>query len=357
MTRIRTRLAAAVLAIAVPSAMAGCFGGGGDSPDDILKETFNNPNQVHSGVLDVSLDVSAQGAQGGSLQAKLSGPLQGNADDPTAFPQFALTAQASGDVAGQKIDFQAGATATADQAFIEYQNQQYEVPAKVFSSFKQAYTQQAQAAQASQGGTSTTSTTSSALLSQLDINPTSWITNLSDEGDVDVGGTQTVHLHGDVDVAALLADVGKIAQASQGGGSIDTSQLDLVSSFVKSATIDIYSGKDDHILRKLELKASIAPPGGVGGLTSVDVDLAVGLNEVNQQQTISAPSGAKPLSDLLKKLGTNINPSVLSGIPGLGGAVPSVPGAGSSAGGSAQQAQQLLQCVNQAGSDVGAINR
>jgi hypothetical protein len=364
LTRIRTRLAAAVLAVAVPAAMAGCFGGGSDSPEDILKETFNNPNQVHSGVLDVGLTVSAQGDQGGNLTAKLSGPVQGNPDDPTAFPQFGLTAEASGDIAGQRVDFQAGATATADQAFVQYQNQAYEVPKNVFDSFKQAYTQQAQAAQAAQEGSSTSTTTSAAsLFSRLNVDPASWVTNLSDEGDADVGGTNTVHLHGDVDVGQFLSDLATVAQSTPGAGSLDTSQLDLASSFVQSATIDIYSGKDDHILRKLELKFTIAPPGGVGGLTSVDIDLAIGINDVNQDQTISAPSGAKPLSDLLKQLGVNINPGSLSSIPGLSGSIPGLPG-GSSGGGtapgagsaSAQDYQKYLKCVQGAGSSAGKIN-
>ena len=35
-------------------------------------------------------------------------------------------------------------------------------------------------------------------------------------------------------------------------------------------------------------------------MTSVNVDFAVTLSDVNQPQTITAPSGAKPLTDLLE---------------------------------------------------------
>lgn len=338
MTPIRSRIAAAVLAAAVPAFVAGCFGGGSsESPEDVLKQTFNNPTSVSSGVLDVSLGVSAQGKQGGNLQAKLSGPFQGNPDDPTQFPQLDLSATASGGGAGQNIDFRGGVTATSDQAFLTYQNQAYEVPKQVYDSFKRSYQQQAQAGQATQNGSS-----ASSVLGQLGVDPSTWLTNVSSEGDVDVEGTQTVHIHGDANVSQILSDLGKIAQSAPGASSqgFDPSQLGLLSSAVQNATVDVYSGEDDHILRKLELKLTIAPPGGLGGVTSANIDLSITLSGVNEQQTISAPANAKPLNDLLDQLGVQL-PSVGSlGTPG------NLPGA---SGGGAQKYQKYLQCVQAAG--------
>ena len=122
MTRIRTRLAAAVLAVAVPAAMAGC-GGGSDSPEDTSTRPSTTPTRFTAACWTSASASPPRATEGGNLTAKLSGPVQGNPDDPTAFPQFGLTAEASGDIASQRVDFQAGATATADQAFVQYQNQ------------------------------------------------------------------------------------------------------------------------------------------------------------------------------------------------------------------------------------------
>jgi hypothetical protein len=342
----------AALGLALPAALAGCFGGSSSpSPEDILHETFSNPNHITSGNIDVSLDVQAQGQQGGNLQAKLSGPFQGNAGDTTQFPQFDLSASATGQVAGKDIHFQAGATATSDSAFVQYQNQEYAVPKQLFDSFKQSYTQQAQQAQAS-------GSSSGSPFGQLGIDPASWVTNLSQEDDQDVGGVTTYHLHGDIDVGKLLSDIGAIAQSVPGASTqgIDPQQLQAAAAFVQNATIDVYSGKDDHILRKLDLALTITPPGGLGGVSSATVHLTIQLTGVNESQTISAPQNAKPLSGLLKQLGVGLNPSQLGGsgfsLPGLSG---SVPGTSGSTSGSANGVQ-FQQCVAQAAGNADKIN-
>ncbi len=347
MNRIPSRLAAAILALAIPLAVAGCFGsgGGGEDPQAVLNETFGNQASVTSGNLDLTLNVSAEGAQGGNLTASLSGPFQGSTGEQKEFPQFALTAKASGSFAGQSIDFTGGATATADAAYISYGGTNYQVPAKLYDSFKQAYAQQAQAAG------STSSSSASAIFKQLGIDPGSWITNLSNEGDADVGGTQTVHIHGNADVTQVLNDFVKIAQQAPGASlpqGLSQSQLDLVSSFIQNPTVDVYSGKDDHILRKLEIKFTVTPPPTSGaGVSSVSVDFAIALTGVNEPQTIAAPSGpTKPLNDLLGKLG--ISPGSLGSLPSLGGS--------SSSGGGAANIKKLGQCLQQAGSNTTAAN-
>ncbi len=73
-------------------------------------------------------------------------------------------------------------------------------------------------------------------------------------------------------------------------------------SAIKDASVDVYSGTDDHLLRKLSLSLSIAPPAG-SGVSSVKVDFSVTISDLNQPQTITAPSGAKPISGLLSQLG------------------------------------------------------
>jgi len=50
----------------------------------------------------------------------------------------------------------------------------------------------------------------------------------------------------------------KIAQRVPGASapSLDQAQLDQVKDSIKEASLDVYSGKDDHILRKLSLSPS-----------------------------------------------------------------------------------------------------
>ena len=136
MTRTRSLFAASLLALSVPAAIAGCGGDSGsdEDPQDVIEATFNNDEQVSSGVLDLSFDVSA-GDQG-SFNASLDGPFQGDSDDPTAVPQLDLTASASGEGGGQSIDFSGALTITDDNLYVTYQDQAYEVGTDTFNQLK-----------------------------------------------------------------------------------------------------------------------------------------------------------------------------------------------------------------------------
>ena len=143
--------------------------------------------------------------------------------------------------------------------------------------------------------------------SRLGIDPQTWLTNLSNEGDEEVGGTETIHIHGDADVDADRLRSGGSSQRAPGGAAeaVDPAQLEQLKSAIEDASLDVYSGKDDRILRKLSLSLSIVPPEGASGATvsRVDVDLSVTVSDLNKPQTISAPPNAKPLSGLLGQLG------------------------------------------------------
>ena len=58
--------------------------------------------------------------------------------------------------------------------------------------------------------------------------------------------------------------------------TLDPDQLDQVKSAIQEATLDVYSGKDDHILRRLGLSLAIEPPAApaVPRSASVDIDLS-----------------------------------------------------------------------------------
>src|ERR687892_2553354 len=94
--KIRAIAAATVLLLSV-TGLGGCLGDGDEDPAEVLEQIFSNDERISSGVLDVSLEVSAEGDQGGTLSASLGGPFQGDPDDPEALPQLDLAASVSGD--------------------------------------------------------------------------------------------------------------------------------------------------------------------------------------------------------------------------------------------------------------------
>jgi hypothetical protein len=338
--RIRTLVAALVIALPVPVAIAGCGGGSSsnnEDPNQVLKETFNNSTKITSGHMNISLSGSAQGSQSGSLSATVDGPFQSDASNPNTFPQLDLTAKISASGAGQSFSFDGSLITTKDNAYVDYQNQAYEVGTQIYQRFAQAYEKSASQAQSQNQNQN-----ASSILQQFGVDPSTWLTNVTNEGTTDVDGTQTIHIHGDADVKQIVSDLNKIAQqAGNASQSITPAQINQVESAVKTASIDVYSDESDKTLRKLSLTLALAPPAS-SGVTSVDVNFAVTLSNVNQPQTITPPSGAKPISDLLSQFGVSSGAlGALGAAASSGGSLPNSAGAGS-------VTQAYTQCIQNA---------
>jgi len=140
----------------------------------------------------------------------------------------------------------------------------------------------------------------------------------------------------------LIEDPACNEQLSAAGPLPSAAELDkakaTVKDSLKSAHVDLYVG-DDHIVRRITAQATIEPPkSSKSGAKRVELDLDLTLTGVNEEQTISAPSKSKPLSDLFLKLG--INPIELlgalqnGGSEGIGGLLEGLSEAGGGSGGS-----------------------
>jgi hypothetical protein len=339
------------MALPIPAAIAGCGSSSSSSedPQTVLDQTFNNDTKVSSGDLTLSASVKAEGSQGGQFDASLSGPFQGDPANPNTLPQLDWTATASGSGAGQSIDFTGGLTITDNNAYVTYKNQPYELGTDQFAQIKTQLEQQAGAT----GGASPTSFAEGCKqaieqaggdASACDINFESWITNLTNEGDADVGGTPTTHISGDADVSKILTDIGTLASSipSAASSGFDPSQLGVASGAVTDASVDVYSGTDDHVLRQVDANLTIdpsalgAPSDQIGKIT---ISFSVEIDGLNEAQTITAPSNPKPISDLIGSSGLDLG--ALGG--SLGGTSGSSSGSGSSAGGG-----KYLDCIQHA---------
>jgi hypothetical protein len=371
LTRIRLVLLS-VLALLAAAAVSAC-GGDDDGADAqaVLDETFNNDEQVTSGVLDLTIDVSAEGAQGGSASLTLSGPFQGAENDPAAIPQLDWTASASAEGAGQSFSFEGGLIVSEDNAFVEYQGETYELGQDLFNEFKRAAEQSAaQAEETQEDGVSIGEAFRASCeqsisqaggdTSACDIDFSSWLTDLESEGTEDIEGTETDHISGSVNVEQMFSDLTALSAAT-GEAQIPEEQLDQASQVISDASFDLYSGVDDRILRGLDFDLGIDPsaiPGGeTAGVESADVSFSLRLSGVNEPQTIDAPTDARPLDDLLGQLGLGGLPlgDLGAGLDGGGGAGlydfdgpggVSPGGGGAGGGGGSQDA--YLDCISQA---------
>ena len=369
MTRFRLLLAALALLAAV-AFLAACGGGGEDrsdlSPGEVLDQTFSADNdKVDSGKLDLKVALDVAGKQAGTIDAAISGPFESQGTNK--IPKFDIDVATSGSgAAGKGFDVDGGLESTGDSAFVNYKGSDYEVDQTIFDAFKK------QAESAASDETQNKSS-GSQLLKRFGIdNPKDLLTNLRNEGSADVEGTETTHVSGDLDVTKLVdglkslsAGAGVLGALGGGASQLPSpDELDQLKSSIKQAHFDIYSGNDDHILRRITIAISIEPATGTTDKADVNLDLT--LADVNESQTIEAPSNPKPFSELLSALGVDANSAGALGQLGLGvggdtqsgggSATPTTPG--DTSGGATQDLspsttakdKQFLKCVSQAAS-------
>jgi hypothetical protein len=186
-----------------------------------------------------------------------------------------------------------------------------------------------------------------------------------------VGGTETTKVSGDLDVGSALEAITELTEipacSSQlkAAGPLPLGELEdaqgEIEKALKSAHADVYVG-DDKIIRRLTADFDIQPEGS-GEEVKIEIDIS--LSGVNDEQEITTPEGAKPLSDLFQKLG--INPIELlqgaQGGAGLGGLLEQLgggssgtelPGIGGGAGSGSQS--EYIECVQGASTPVDLQN-
>lgn len=334
MTRLRIFFALAT-SMTLVVAFAACGGGSSSSdvnPQKVLDQTFSGKSSIDSAKVDASIRIEASGAQSGSFDISVSGPFDSSGP---GVPKFDMTAKLSGDAGGQNLDFEGSVTSTGDAAYIGYQGTDYALSPQQFAGLQRAF------------GQTSPQTKSQGTLPGLKNS----LTDVTNEGEADVEGTNTIHVSGTVD-PAKFGDAIKSAVA-QGTASGATQaqlqqlqaaipQLDQLQQSVKNATFDVYSGVDDQILRRIDFSAEIAPPGG----DSVSIDFDLTLSGVNEPQTITAPTSSQPLDVLLQQLAP-----FLGGLGASSGVAPSTgiaPSTGSAPVAPSGANSALLECLQSA---------
>jgi hypothetical protein len=352
MTRPRPALLLSLLA-ALALALSACGGsddeGGGEEAsastdvNELLTQTFTGSKKIESGNLALKMQIEAQGDAEvqGPISITLGGPFQ--AQDGGALPKFKLEASVEG--AGQSI--KAGATSTGDKGFLSFQGTDYAVDDQVFQQFKAGY-EEAQ----KQGSKEQQS------FASLGMDPRKWLTDPKNAGEAKVGDDDTIKITGGVDVAKLLDDVNTALEKASSLGLDSTGdvpqkltdkQRQQVLDAVKDPRVEIYTGKDDQILRRMVVNLGIQDTGsGTSGTVALDVSIT----DLNEDQDIAEPADAKPFDQLLGQLG---------GL-GLGGAAGSGSGSGSGGaddGGAAAggDIEAYSKCVTDAGEDLAKVRK
>ena len=327
----------AVLALLAVLVLASC-GGSSESGRELVKKTFGNSEKVKSGKVEVALNLEAQGVQQLTkpITVKFGGPFD-RPDKGAPRYDFDLTASAE----GQTIS--AGATSTGDKGVVSVQNTDYALPAAQYKRLNDSYNQVNGIAQpkANKSG------------------DLPWLRNPEVEGDATVGGAETTHVKGTMDIDRLLSDVEK-KQQGNAADRLTEEQRQQVVDAIKDPTFEFWTGKDDNILRRIVVKLKVEVPEAaraqLQGLSSVDVRLDNTLSDLNEPQTITAPTRTRPIGELqqrfqglLQQLGALTGGA--GGLGGLGGGGATPPSSGSGSG-SSGQLDAFNRCIQASGGDV-----
>ena len=345
----RFRIFALIATLATLATVLAACGGSDDSasksdedPQKVVESA--SLEGVKSGNLDLALHINAEGDEGGEVDVNLSGPFEMGSKEE--LPQLEMNAEVSGTASGEDIDFEGGLTLLTDRAYVAYGGSDYEVDPTTFGFLKSAFERAQQ-----QGGEEDITACQEAAEG---IKFGQFADNLKNDGSADVDGTATTKVSGDLNVDGAIDALIKLTEdpacSSQleAAGPLPIGELEEakgeLSKAIEKAHVDIYVG-DDDIVRKLDAELTIAPPQAAN--EKVELDLELTLGGVNEEQSFSSPSDAKPLEALFQELGVNPLELLESAQgEGLGGLLEGITGGGS--GGASSGGDAYTECLQKA---------
>jgi hypothetical protein len=353
-TLLRTVVALALGALA--AAIAGCGGSSQPSVQSIVNDTFHSHKQIQSGQLKLSFDLSASGLAGVSAPVALtaSGPFESVAANRLPHFDLALSITTSGHT------LHVGATSAAGNFYLGLEGDSFQMPHSTLQALQQGYAQSSK--EAASSGPSTFAT--------LGVNPGDWLEHTVRMGETDLGGARTIHLVAGLNLTRFLGDAarlsgasGKLGLGSSSSLGLSLAQAQALEHSISSARVDLYTGAEDHLLRSLEVHATIAASGQnskeLDGLSHATLDLSLQLSNLNQHQAITAPANPHPVSQLislLRQLG--LVSSTGTGASEQGSSEEKASSQESTGkSGSAPASPAYMTCIQHAGQSVSALQQ
>ena len=356
----RSALTGLVMVALASLAVAGCgsASSGSANPNTLLSQTFSGTHKVTSGNLNLTLTIDPSGSStlSGPITLSFGGPFQTRGAGKLPESNFTVSVSAL----GRNVSL--GILSTGTAGYVTLQGSSYQMPQATFQKLESSFAQIA-------SGTGTSSSGSNSL-TKLGIHPLRWLTNPTVVGTETIGGAQTTHIHSGVNVDAMLTDLNTVLEKASSLGVSGASALKSgippadrtkIAAAIKNPSVDVWTGSSDKTLRRLQITLTIPVTGKtssqLGGVTSADIGLSMQYSDLNQPQTIKAPTTVKPFSQFQSKVN-----SFVQGLQGatagvLGGSSSS--GSGSSGGTSTNGAavSKYSQCIQAAGTDVSKMQK
>src|SRR5579884_1310751 len=334
-------------------ALAACGGSSGNA-NTLLQQTFSGHHTVNSGNLSFSVTVDPSGSTSLTTPLSLSfgGPFQNLGAGKLPQSNFTVSISGFGKSGSLAI------LSTGTNGYVTMSGTSYQLPSATYQKLESSFASLSKSPGSSGGST----------LSSLGINPLRWLQNPSIVGQEDVAGASTTHIRAGINVAALLADLNTFLgkTSSLGGGRIPSSipptTQQRIASEVEKPSFDVWTGNGDKTVRKLAISLTLPVTGPIsallGGLHSAAVGITMQYANLNQPQTISAPTSVRPFTEfearmtqLLQGLRSTLGVGTTGGTTTGGGTGGGTTGGGTT-GTTPSGTTSYTQCIQAAGGDI-----
>jgi len=287
------------------------------TPEQLLSAAWTAGKDAtsHAGSYEISLTLKGDSAQMSQeeqamMQAFLASPVTISGEFASQEAPLAADASMAFSLMGTTV--QLGGKVVDNKAYVNMLGQWYEAPAEVETQLASAEAEN-KAADMRQ------------LLTDLDVDPTTWCTDLKAVGEETVADTQTIHLTGSPDLEKMTTDITALLQSDQIAellalsGALDGSTgsaveiptaaeiEELMATFddvLEDATMDFWIAKADATLSKMSVNATITIPEDLGltGLTGATVVATVNLDKITEALNIVAPTSSRPFTELTQDM-------------------------------------------------------
>jgi hypothetical protein len=240
--------------------------------------------------------VERSGHMTGTIDIAVKGPPRFRT--PVALTTIARFTDAPGSLASwdqllgltaHGLDFGAGMTSAGGKVYLNIGSTAFRLPDDVVALMR------ASATGAPNGLIKT--------LGAFGIRPDRWPTGARVVGNEQLDGASVIHVTGPIDAASVIGDAVTFARLPT---AIDPAAQAALRRSVTMARGDIYAGASDHLLRKAEMKMTLAVKpadrAAAGGITSATVDVVLGVSELGTPQQITVQSDQQPFANAIQLL-------------------------------------------------------
>ena len=251
--------------VGVTLAAAGC---GGDEPAP--EETVSGPSGAGgaaSGMIELHLETTI--TSGGSRFSEayaVDGPFELSHGEAPRF-DLRLTVDAS-DAPAESV----GLASSGDSGYLELPVGSYQIEPQLFDRLAQPF----EAGRDPFG----------------QLAPSEWFAGAAHEESEELDGVDTAHRSGAANLRALLADLRRLT------GMLGLPPPPLLGGPRESGTLDVFTGADDDVLRRLAVMIPRAGELEDGQAYEQEIKASLTLSEVDEAQEIEPPMDAPPVSDL-----------------------------------------------------------